>query len=440
MSDIPSADTPDPTPPDSEETTSTPAQPVGGRRRAIMFVVVFLVTTFVLLTAFQFMSRTVWMQHYLFTVAGHTAAMLNLVTEATYLEFRDEAELPEGQQAQIRAEIAAWQEGREPPSLPLHERNEGPPLTRWEWFQHRTLREVHDTEQEEAIVASLVSSPRPEAFDNPDQHIAFLTERANIIEASINRPVPGGGTRERADQAAVRHYRSAATQLRAITAQPFELNQESFEQLLAIDEDLEAAWQAQLAYTQRRLGYLEEFIANSGPLVHVVWSGGTQGAIEDAQLALARVTTNPDLSHADRQQRSGDLLIRIRELEETLSSQRRENAPVEVIEGRRFRFTVIPECGAIETMAIYIAAILGFPALMWKRLAGIVLGIPLLYAVNIFRLSCLGLIGAWFDTAVFDFAHHYVWQAIYLVFVVVVWLLWMELFVRRGEKSSPQDA
>ena len=299
---------------------------------------------------------------------------------------------------------------------------------------------MHDTEQEEAIVASLVSSPRPEAFDNPDQHIAFLTERANIIEASINRPVPGGGTRERADQAAVRHYRSAATQLRAITAQPFELNQESFEQLLAIDEDLEAAWQAQLAYTQRRLGYLEEFIANSGPLVHVVWSGGTQGAIEDAQLALARVTTNPDLSHADRQQRSGDLLIRIRELEETLSSQRRENAPVEVIEGRRFRFTVIPECGAIETMAIYIAAILGFPALMWKRLAGIVLGIPLLYAVNIFRLSCLGLIGAWFDTAVFDFAHHYVWQAIYLVFVVVVWLLWMELFVRRGEKSSPQDA
>jgi len=429
-SNAPSSESPPPEPPAS-----------GGRSRALIFVVTFLVTTFVLLTAFQFLSQTIWMQRYLFTVASHTTTALDWITESSYLEFQEEDDLPLPQRGQIRAEIEAWQQGQEAPELPPEARDEGPPLTRWEWFQHRTLREVRDTEEERAIIESLAANSRPDAFDNPEHHIAFLTERADILERAIHRPVSGGGTRERADREAVQAYREARAALDGITREPFVLTEDSFRVLLAIDESLETAWQLQLIFAQKRLEHLALFVENSGPMVHVVWSSGTVGALEQAHTRLTRVSTDPNLPSSERVRTAEEVRADIRALEQRLEEQRAAEVPAETLHGRRFRFTVIPECGAIETMAIYIAAILGFPTLWWKRLAGIALGIPLLYAVNIFRLACLGLIGAWFqDDRIFDFAHHYVWQAIYLVFVVVVWLLWMELLVRRGEKPSHADA
>ena len=79
---------------------------------------------------------------------------------------------------------------------------------------------------------------------------------------------------------------------------------------------------------------------------------------------------------------------------------------------------------------------MAFPTRWWKRALGLVAGIPLMYLVNIFRLSCLAVIGAldgggqWFN-----FAHHYVWQAVYIVFVVAVWLAWVEYVVRRRVRA-----
>jgi len=60
-----------------------------------------------------------------------------------------------------------------------------------------------------------------------------------------------------------------------------------------------------------------------------------------------------------------------------------------------------------------------------------------MYGVNIFRLTVLAVVGAidqsdgriWFS-----FAHEYVWQAVYIVFVVAVWLLWVE-YVVKGRRA-----
>ncbi len=99
---------------------------------------------------------------------------------------------------------------------------------------------------------------------------------------------------------------------------------------------------------------------------------------------------------------------------------------------RRFAFVVVSECGAIEVMAIFIAAVLAFPAGWVRKLIGLALGLPVMYLVNVFRLTCLAIIGAldaggqWFN-----FSHYYLWQSIYIVFVVAVWLLWVEFVVYR---------
>jgi len=97
-----------------------------------------------------------------------------------------------------------------------------------------------------------------------------------------------------------------------------------------------------------------------------------------------------------------------------------------------FPFILIPECGAIEIMAIFLAAVLAFPTVWWKRILGLVAGLPIMYAVNVLRLTVLAIIGAMDESRVwFNFAHEYVWQAVYIIFVVAVWLLWVEYVVKR---------
>lgn len=134
-------------------------------------------------------------------------------------------------------------------------------------------------------------------------------------------------------------------------------------------------------------------------------------------------------------ERAGELAEARQTLDSLLEEQREQTQNPELSrrnKGYTFHFIIIPECGAIEVMAIFLAAVLAFPARWWKRLFGVAFGVPIMYGVNIFRLSCLGVIGALDNGGQwFAFSHHYVWQAIYIVFVVAVWLAWVELFVHR---------
>ena len=84
-------------------------------------------------------------------------------------------------------------------------------------------------------------------------------------------------------------------------------------------------------------------------------------------------------------------------------------------------------------MIIYLAAVLLFPLPWWKRAAGAVGGVVLLYVINVVRLVMLAYIGAIDESPGdrwFTFAHEYVWQAVYLVIVVLVWLGWYALATR----------
>ena len=84
---------------------------------------------------------------------------------------------------------------------------------------------------------------------------------------------------------------------------------------------------------------------------------------------------------------------------------------------------------------------LAFPTRWWKRFVGIAAGVPLLYAINVVRLVCLGLIGAYDETQeIFDFAHHYVWQGIYIIFVVAIWMVWVEVLVKPGRRIRSASA
>lgn len=171
-----------------------------------------------------------------------------------------------------------------------------------------------------------------------------------------------------------------------------------------------------------------------GPRVRFVWrtSVGELAARVEGRIAES---ADANANRAALEARLGELRALQRDMKKDpeLHSRHRELL---------FNFIVIPECGAIEVMSIFFAAVVAFPAAWWKRLLGLLLGVPIMYLVNIFRLACLAVIGAidqggdWFN-----FAHEYVWQAVYIVFVVMVWLAWVEYVVRprRDADDAEED-
>ncbi len=170
----------------------------------------------------------------------------------------------------------------------------------------------------------------------------------------------------------------------------------------------------------------------NGPRVSFVLFPGIASEIDELQEQLDSRAGDAPPGKAEMTPEKAALQKHMEDLRKEQQAIYRGERPAGDEKTRQFSFIVISECGAIEVMAIFLAAVLAFPASWWKRIIGLATGLPLMYAVNIFRLSVLGVIGALDqDGKWFKFAHEYVWQAVYIVFVVAVWLAWVEYIVRR---------
>lgn len=87
-------------------------------------------------------------------------------------------------------------------------------------------------------------------------------------------------------------------------------------------------------------------------------------------------------------------------------------------------------CNGVEACIILAAAMLAYPA-GWKiRLIGIAAGFAAIQAVNILRVITLFYLAAW-NQAAFEFAHLYLWQALIMLDVLVVWLIWVRQVAHR---------
>ena len=104
-----------------------------------------------------------------------------------------------------------------------------------------------------------------------------------------------------------------------------------------------------------------------------------------------------------------------------------------VLQSRSSGFGVSIEsgCNGVEAALILIAGMLAFPS-PWKlKLIGIAAGIAAVQAVNVLRVVSLYYLGQW-NLAVFEFAHLYLWQALIMLDVLVVWLLWIRVVARQS--------
>jgi exosortase H (IPTLxxWG-CTERM-specific) len=109
-----------------------------------------------------------------------------------------------------------------------------------------------------------------------------------------------------------------------------------------------------------------------------------------------------------------------------------------VLRSARNGFAVAIEagCNGVEASIVLVAAMLAFPAPWRRKLLGLALGILAVQGLNIIRVISLFYLGQW-NLNVFEFAHQYVWQALIMLDVLIVWLLWVRTLPRTTGAAAP---
>ena len=100
-----------------------------------------------------------------------------------------------------------------------------------------------------------------------------------------------------------------------------------------------------------------------------------------------------------------------------------------------FGVTIEAGCNGVEAMLVLLAGILAYPAPWRSRLAGLAVGAVAIQALNVVRVISLFYLGR-YDRDVFEWAHLYVWQALIMLDVLIVWVVWVR-FVPGNREASP---
>ncbi len=90
----------------------------------------------------------------------------------------------------------------------------------------------------------------------------------------------------------------------------------------------------------------------------------------------------------------------------------------------RFAVTIHNGCNGLETILIYVAGVLAFPATWKARLVGIGFGLVSIELINLVRVVSLYYVGV-FAPSLFGAAHVWLWQSIVVLAGVLLWLLWV---------------
>lgn len=91
-----------------------------------------------------------------------------------------------------------------------------------------------------------------------------------------------------------------------------------------------------------------------------------------------------------------------------------------------FAVSIQPGCNGIEAIIVLTAAITAYPAPIKAKMIGIVFGFIAIQSLNVIRIISLFYLGQWNATA-FEWAHQYVWQALIMLDVLLVFIIWLRM-------------
>ncbi len=100
-----------------------------------------------------------------------------------------------------------------------------------------------------------------------------------------------------------------------------------------------------------------------------------------------------------------------------------------------FAVSIEAGCNGVEATIVLVAAMLAFPAPWKRKLIGLAIGIVAVQGLNVVRVISLFYLGQW-KYSVFEWAHLYVWQALIMLDVLIVWLLWVRTLPHSSSAVS----
>jgi exosortase H (IPTLxxWG-CTERM-specific) len=101
-----------------------------------------------------------------------------------------------------------------------------------------------------------------------------------------------------------------------------------------------------------------------------------------------------------------------------------------------FAISIEAGCNGIEAAIVLIAAMLAFPAPWKHRAIGIAAGLAAVQALNVVRVISLFYLGQW-NIKAFEWAHLYLWQALIMLDVLIVWLIWIRTLPPMAAPLAP---
>ena len=101
-----------------------------------------------------------------------------------------------------------------------------------------------------------------------------------------------------------------------------------------------------------------------------------------------------------------------------------------------FAVSIEAGCNGVEATIVLLAAMLAFPAPWMHKGIGLAIGIVAVQGLNVIRVISLFYLGQW-NHDVFEWAHLYVWQALIMLDVLIVWLIWVRRVPRIDDARFP---
>jgi exosortase H (IPTLxxWG-CTERM-specific) len=91
-------------------------------------------------------------------------------------------------------------------------------------------------------------------------------------------------------------------------------------------------------------------------------------------------------------------------------------------------------CNGVEASIVLIAAVLSFPASLYYKVWGVIIGFLAIQGVNLLRIISLFYLGQWNET-LFNWAHLYLWQILIMLDALIVFLLWLK-YLPKTKKNA----
>jgi len=97
---------------------------------------------------------------------------------------------------------------------------------------------------------------------------------------------------------------------------------------------------------------------------------------------------------------------------------------------------IIPACVGWFGLFAVSALIIAYPASIKKKATGLIISLPIMYTVNILRLTTTISIGYYKGLRALAFVHDFLWKTVLVTSAFALWLLWIWFIV---EKKTMKD-